>query len=75
MGDKWSPSVPERSSGVWGEGVKYPYHHDVVQPSPIGGRIGDVREDVVIQGVSRKHEKHEVAPLLVNGVMRVLEQL
>jgi hypothetical protein len=50
-----------------GEGAKDPYHHNVVQPSPIGGWIGDVGEDVVIEGISTKHEKHEVALPLVVG--------
>jgi hypothetical protein len=50
-----------------GEGVEDPCHHDVVQSSPIDGRIGDVGEDVVIECVATKHEKHEVAPPLVVG--------
>jgi hypothetical protein len=50
-----------------GEGVEDPCNHDVVQPNPIGGQIGDVREDVVVQEVSTKREKHEVAPPLVVG--------
>jgi hypothetical protein len=50
-----------------GEGVEDPYHQDVVQPSPIDGRIGDIREDVVIQGVAMKREEHEVASPLVVG--------
>jgi hypothetical protein len=50
-----------------GEGVEDPCHHNDVQPSPIGGWIDDVGEDVVIQGVSMKREKHEVVPPLVIG--------
>jgi hypothetical protein len=48
-----------------GEGAEDPGHHDVVQSSPIDGRIGDIREDMVIEGVATKREKHEVTPLLV----------
>jgi hypothetical protein len=49
-----------------GEGVEDPCHHDAVQSSPIDGWIGGVGEDVVIQGVSMKYEKHEVTlPLIV----------
>jgi hypothetical protein len=50
-----------------GEGVENPCHHDDVQSSPIYEWIGDAREDVVVQGVATKHEKHEVAPPLVVG--------
>jgi hypothetical protein len=50
-----------------GEGAEDPCHHDVVQPSPIGGRISDVGEDVVVQGVAMKCERHEVAPPLIVG--------
>jgi hypothetical protein len=50
-----------------GEGVEDPGHHDVVQFSPIDGRIGDVGEDMVIEGVAMKREKHEAAPPLVVG--------
>jgi hypothetical protein len=49
------------------EGTEDPCHQDVFQPSPIYGRIGDVREDVIVHGVSTKCEKHEVAPPLVVG--------
>jgi hypothetical protein len=48
-----------------GEGAEDPCHHDVVQSSPIDRRISDVGEDVVVQGVTMKREKHEVAPPLV----------
>jgi hypothetical protein len=48
-----------------GEGVEDPCHHDVVQSSPIDGRMDDVGEDVVLQAVSMKCEKDEVTPLLV----------
>jgi hypothetical protein len=48
-----------------GEDDEDPCHHDVLQPSLIDGRIGDVGEDVVVQGISTKHEEHEVAPPLV----------
>jgi hypothetical protein len=60
-----SPSAPERSRGAWGEGAEDPGHHDVIQSSPIDGRIGDVREDVIAEGIAMKREKPEVAPLLV----------
>jgi hypothetical protein len=50
-----------------GEGAVDPCHPDVVYPSLIGRRISDIREDVVVQGVSMKREKHEVVPLLVVG--------
>jgi hypothetical protein len=46
-----------------GEGAKDRYHHNVVQPSPIDGWINDVGEDVVIQGISTKHEV--MLPLVV----------
>jgi hypothetical protein len=48
-----------------GEGAEDPCHQDVVQSSLIDGWIDDVVEDVVIQGVATKREKHEVAPPLV----------
>jgi hypothetical protein len=50
-----------------GEGAKDPCHHDIIQPSPIGGRIGDVIEDVVVQGIATKREKHEVTSPFVMG--------
>jgi hypothetical protein len=40
-------------------------HHDVVQSSPIDGRISDVGEDVVIESIATKREKHGVTPPLV----------
>jgi hypothetical protein len=49
------------------EGAEDPCHHDVVQSSLIYGRIGDVGEDMVVQGIATKREKHEVAPPLVLG--------
>jgi hypothetical protein len=49
------------------EGAEEPCHHDVVQSSPIDGRIGDIGEDVVVQGVPMKCEKHKVALPLVVG--------
>jgi hypothetical protein len=48
-----------------GEGAEDPCHHDVVQSSPIDGWIGDVGEDVVVQGIATKCEKHEVTPSFV----------
>jgi hypothetical protein len=50
-----------------GEGAEDPGHHDVVQSSPIDGRISDVGEDVVVEGIAMKCEKHEVTSLLVVG--------
>jgi hypothetical protein len=50
-----------------GEGVEDPSHHDVVQSSPIDRWIGDVRENVVVEGVATKREKHKVAQPLVVG--------
>jgi hypothetical protein len=35
--------------------------------SPIDGWIGDVGEDVVVEGVATKREKHKVTPPLVVG--------
>jgi hypothetical protein len=48
-----------------GEGAEDPGHHVAVQSSPIDGWIGDIREDMVIEGTTMKREKHEVAPPLV----------
>jgi hypothetical protein len=42
-------------------------HHNAVQSSPIDGWVGDVRKDVVVEGVATKREKHEVTPPLVAG--------
>jgi hypothetical protein len=50
-----------------GEGVEDPCHHDTISFIPIDGQIDDVREDVVVEGVVMKREKHEVAPPLVVG--------
>jgi hypothetical protein len=50
-----------------GQGAEDPCHHDVVQSSLIDGRISDIGEDVVVEGVATKREKHEVAPPLVVG--------
>jgi hypothetical protein len=47
------------------EGAEDSCHHDAVQSTPTDGRIGDVREDVVIEGITMKREKHEVTPPLV----------
>jgi hypothetical protein len=49
------------------EGAEDLGHHDVVQCRPIDERISDVGEDVVIEGVAMKREKHEVTPPLVVG--------
>jgi hypothetical protein len=49
------------------EGIEDLGHHDVVQSNPIDGWIIDVGEDVVIEGVAMKHEKHEVVSPLVVG--------
>jgi hypothetical protein len=62
-----SLSSLERSCGARGEGVEDSGHHNVVQSSPIDGWIGDARENVVVEGVATKREKHEVAPPLVVG--------
>jgi hypothetical protein len=35
-----------------GEGAQDPGQHDVVQPSPIGGHVNDVGEDVVVEGIA-----------------------
>jgi hypothetical protein len=48
-----------------GEGAEDLGHHDDIQSSLIDGWISDIREDVVIEGVATKCEKHEVAPPLV----------
>jgi hypothetical protein len=50
-----------------GEGTEDLCHHDAVQSSPIDGRISDVGEDVVVQGIVTKREKHEVTPPLILG--------
>jgi hypothetical protein len=50
-----------------GEGADDPCHHDVVQSSPIDGRIDNIEDDVIVEGVATKHEKHEVAPPLAVG--------
>jgi hypothetical protein len=50
-----------------GKGVRESCHHDVVQSSPIDRQISDIRDDVVVQGVVMKREKHEVVPPLVVG--------
>jgi hypothetical protein len=50
-----------------GEGAKDSCHHDVFQSSPIDGWVGDVEEDVVVQGIMMKREKHDVMPPLVVG--------
>jgi hypothetical protein len=50
-----------------GEGAKDTCHHDVVQPCLIGGCISDVGDDVVVQDIATKCEKHEVTPPLVVG--------
>jgi hypothetical protein len=59
--------LPNDLVELGGEGAEDLGHHDVVQSSPIDRWIGDVREDVVVEGVATKHEKHEVAPPLVGG--------
>jgi hypothetical protein len=41
--------------------------HDAVQSSPIDGQIGDVKEDVVVEGIAIKHEEHEIVSPLVVG--------
>jgi hypothetical protein len=53
--------------GFGGEGAKDPCHYNVVQSSPINRWINDVGEDVVIEGVAMKCEKHKVGPPLVVG--------
>jgi hypothetical protein len=50
-----------------GDGAEDSCHHDDVESNPIEGRIGDVREDVVVLGVATKREKHEVTSPLVVG--------
>jgi hypothetical protein len=50
-----------------GQGAEDPCHHDAVQSSPIDERISDIGEDVVVEGVATKREKHEVATPLVVG--------
>jgi hypothetical protein len=48
-----------------GEGAEDLGHHDAVQSSPIDGRIGNIEEDVVVEGEATKREKHEITPPLV----------
>jgi hypothetical protein len=59
--------LPKDLVELGGQGVEDPCHHDAVQSSPIDGRISDIREDVVVEGVATKREKHEVTPPLVVG--------
>jgi hypothetical protein len=59
--------LPNNLVKLRGKGAKDLGHRDVVQSSPIDGRICNVGEDVVIEGVAMKCEKHEVASLLVVG--------
>jgi hypothetical protein len=57
--------LPNNLMELGREGVEDPCHHDAVQSTPTDGRIGDVREDVVVEGITMKREKHEVTPPLV----------
>jgi hypothetical protein len=50
-----------------GEGAQDACQHDVVQHGPIGGRVNDVGEDVIIQATATECEEDEVTPLLVVG--------
>jgi hypothetical protein len=59
--------LPNDLVEIGGEGVEDPGHINVVQSSPIDRRIGYFREDVIIEGVATKREKHEVVPPLVVG--------
>jgi hypothetical protein len=58
---------PHKLMEFRGEGTEDLCHHDAVQSSPIDGRISDVGEDVVVQGIATKREKHEVTPPLILG--------
>jgi hypothetical protein len=58
--------LPNDIVELGGEGAEDPGHHDAIQSSPINERIDNVREDVVVEGVATKREKHEVVlPLIV----------
>jgi hypothetical protein len=57
--------LPNDLMELGGEDAEDPRHHDVVQSSSIDRRIGDIGEDVVVEGVAAKREKHEVTPPLV----------
>jgi hypothetical protein len=59
--------LPNNLVELRGEGAKDPGHHDAVQSSPIDRRIGDIGEDVAVEGVEMKCEKHEVTPPLLVG--------
>jgi hypothetical protein len=48
-----------------GEGAEDPGHHNVVQSIPIDERINNNGEDMVVEGVMTKREKHVVTPPLV----------
>jgi hypothetical protein len=50
-----------------GEGTQDPCQHNVVQPSPIGGCVHDVGEEVIVEGIVVEREEHEVTPPLVVG--------
>jgi hypothetical protein len=53
----------------WSSGERVPRIQvtTMLQSSPIDEWIGDIGEDVVVEGVATKHEKHEVVPPLVFG--------
>jgi hypothetical protein len=59
--------LPNDLVELGGQGAEDPCHHDAVQSSPRDGWISDIGEDVVIEGIATKREKHEVAPPLVVG--------
>jgi hypothetical protein len=52
--------LPNDLVEIGGEGAEDPCHHDVVQFSSIDGRMDDIGEDVVVEGIVTKRQKHEV---------------
>jgi hypothetical protein len=46
--------LPNDLVELGGEGAEDPGHYDVVQSNPIDERIGDIGEDVIIEGITTK---------------------
>jgi hypothetical protein len=53
------------------DGPQAPGEHDVVKPSPIGGRVNDVGDDMIVEGIEAVCEEHLVMPALVVGRERL----
>jgi hypothetical protein len=50
-----------------GESNQDPSQYNVVQCGLIGGRVDDVRDDLIVEGVAAEREEHNVTPPLVVG--------